>query len=267
MSDSEDEELIKWTPPDQFYLPYEEHEEEEWNEDHIKLLYMVSLYAKCALTASEREGWIRQLPLFCLMYEGVAKGVLDFDYAPQSLLVSYEGRSRRVWLNITQEGKAAIDDLREKRMLGALKLATEDFQPVTAYQCAAKGLAFLSDVLTEELKAQVHRFVYQEGNHGHLLTATFDGENFYMQNDDTGYKVESGMTETEDVSYVSSPYLPDCLRADINKPMTSNSSRAHESALGGSTIKDGGSDGEGGLDEAIVSSPFFFHSKLRVNYF
>jgi|TARA_B110000091_G_C13644324_1_gene402597 hypothetical protein len=253
MSDSEDEEVIKWSPPDKFYLPYEEHEEEEWNEDHLKLLYMVSLYAKCAMTADEREGWIRQLPLYCLMYEGVAEGVLDFDYAPQSLLVSYEGRSRRVWLNITQEGKAAVDDLREKRMLGALKLATEDFQPVTAYQCAAKGLAFLEECMTEELKAQVHRFVYPKDHHGHLLIATFDGEKFYMTNRDTGHKVESGMTETEDVSYVSSPWLPDCLRADLNKPMTSNSSRSHESALGGSTIKDGGEDGEGGLDEAIVS--------------
>lgn len=260
MSDSEDEDLIRWTPPDKFFLPYEEHEDEEWNEDHIKLLYMVSLYAKCAMTPQDKEGWIRQLPLYCLMYEGVAKGVLDFDYAPQSMLISYEGRSRRVWLNITQEGKAAIDDLREKRMLGALKLATEDFQPVTAYQCTEKGSTFLSDCLTDELKNAVHTFVYPLEDDGtynteHLMLATFDGELFWMQTEHSGHRTESGVTETEDVSYVSSPYLPDCLRADLNKAMSSNSHRAHESAEGGSTIKDdGGDDGEGGLSEAVVLS-------------
>jgi hypothetical protein len=253
--DDEEENLIHWTPPDEFFLPYEEHEDEAWNEDHIKLLYMISLYAKCALTPEEREGWIRQLPLYCLMYEGVAKGVLDFDYAPQTQLISYEGRSRRVWLNITQEGKAAIDDLREKRMLGALKLATEDFQPVTAYQAAAKGLTFLKLCLTPELKQEVHKFVYPEDAPGHLLIASFDGENFWMESETSGHKFLSGVTETEDVSYVSSPYLPDCLRADLNKPMASNAHRAHESAAGGSTIKDGGGeDGGGGLDEAVCLS-------------
>jgi len=253
MSDDE-EELITWTPPDEFFGPYEEHEDEEWEENHIKLLYMVSLYAKCALTPEDKESWIRQLPLYCLMYEGVAKGSLDFDYAPQSLLVSYEGKSRRVWLNITQEGKAAVDDLREKRLLNALKLATEDFQPVTAYQCSAKGLKFMADCLTEEHKESVHKFVFPDDAHGSLMTATFDGENFFMCTKN-GHKIESGLTETEDVSYVSSPYLPDCLRAKpIVKPMTSNASRAHESATGTSTIKDGGEDGEGGLDEAVVLS-------------
>ena len=33
-----------------------------------------------------------------------------------------------------QEGKAAIDDLREKGLINGLKLSTEDFRPVTAFQ-------------------------------------------------------------------------------------------------------------------------------------
>ncbi len=254
MSDGESDAPVVWTPPAQFLQPGEDpDEEEEWNEDHVKLLYMVSLYAKCALTPKDREGWIRQIPLYCLMYEGITCGTLDFDYAPQSLLISFEGRSRRIWLNITQEGRAALDDLREKHMLGALKLATEDFQPVTAYQASAKGLAFLAQCCTDEHRAGVHKFVYAADAPGALLKATFDGENFWMV-DPSGRRFESLLTETEDVSYVSSPFLPDCLRADLNKPMHSNAHRAHESAAGGSTIKDGGSDGEGGLSEAIVLS-------------
>lgn len=49
-----------------------------------------------------------------------------------------DGKSRRVWLNVTQEGKAAIDDLREGKLVNGLKLSTVDFQPVTAYQ--ARGM-------------------------------------------------------------------------------------------------------------------------------
>jgi hypothetical protein len=45
-----------------------------------------------------------------------------------------DGKSRRVWLNTTQEGKAAIDDLREGKLINGLKLSTVDFQPITAYQ-------------------------------------------------------------------------------------------------------------------------------------
>jgi hypothetical protein len=32
------------------------------------------------------------------------------------------------------QGKAAIDDLREGKLINGLKLSTVDFQPVTAYQ-------------------------------------------------------------------------------------------------------------------------------------
>jgi len=44
-----------------------------------------------------------------LIYEGIVANVLDFDYAPQSDLIE----NRRVWLNISQEGKSDIEFLRE----------------------------------------------------------------------------------------------------------------------------------------------------------
>ena len=156
-SGSESDEPIKWFPPEEFHIPHETQEEEEWNEDHVKLAYMIFLYAKCAQTPEDKESWIRELPMMCIVYEGVVCGALDFDYAPCSMLVSYEGRSRRRWLNISQEGKAAVDDLREKDMLNGLKLSAEDFQPVTAYQISMKGLAFLKDCCTEEMKEDVRK--------------------------------------------------------------------------------------------------------------
>ena len=91
--------------------------EEEWSIEHAKILYLMSKYAKAALSPEDQEGWIRQIPLLVLLYEGIEAGSLDFDYAPCSMLISQGGRSRRVWLNITQEGKAAVDDLREKELI------------------------------------------------------------------------------------------------------------------------------------------------------
>ena len=97
-------------------------EEETWTFDHGRLLYLMSLYAKCAQTPNDEEGWLRQLPLNVLMFQGITQGVLDFDYAPQSGLISSGGRSQRVWLNVTQEGKAAVDDLREAGLINGLKV-------------------------------------------------------------------------------------------------------------------------------------------------
>ena len=62
---------------------------------------------------------------------------LDYDYSPVSTFVSYDGSSRRIYMNISQEGKAAIDELREQKLINGLKISTEDFQPITAYQVAA----------------------------------------------------------------------------------------------------------------------------------
>ena len=52
-----------------------------------------------------------------------------------------------------------------------------------------------------------------------------------------GFRANSDITETEDVSYVSSPYLPHSLRTS-SKPLSSNAHRAHESASGTDNIRD-----------------------------
>jgi hypothetical protein len=65
----------------------EDGDDEEWTNDHLKLLYLVSKYAKCSLTAEEKEGWIRKNSLLVLIYEGIVEGVFDYDYAPQSGMV------------------------------------------------------------------------------------------------------------------------------------------------------------------------------------
>ena len=56
----------------------------EWTADHLKLLDMISRYAKVAETPEEQEGWVRKNQLLVLMYECIVAGVLDYDYAPCS---------------------------------------------------------------------------------------------------------------------------------------------------------------------------------------
>ena len=98
MSDdgSGSDEPIRWMPPEEFHDPHEVQEEEEWTEQHVKLCYMISMYARCAATPTDKEGWVRELPMLCIVYEGVIKGAIDFDYAPSSMLVSFEGRETLV---------------------------------------------------------------------------------------------------------------------------------------------------------------------------
>ena len=253
--------------------------EEEWSMEHAKILYLMSKYAKAALAPEDQEGWIRQIPLLVLLYEGIETGSLDFDYAPCSMLISQGGRSRRVWLNITQEGKAAVDDLREKELINGLKLSTEDFQPVTAFQVSIRGLGLVKQ-MPQDAKDLVD--IYTTSPAGNLLAVTFipheddnegvdglenDSKNedeeegkeeeedddeeegaghFVMKDDQSGFERESNVTDTEDVSYVSSPYLPSCVRNPRDqRAFTSNAHRKHESAQGASNIRDE-------LDEAIT---------------
>ena len=253
-------------------LPDEKVEkvEEVWSAEHAKILYLMSKYAKAARTVDDTESWIRSIPLYVLLFEGIVAAAVNFDYAPWSMLISKDGRSRRVWLNITQDGKAAVDDLREKLMINGLKLSTEDFQPVTAYQVSARGLE-LVDQLDNKHKKQIDAFTTSPD--GNLLQVKFVGKElspgvkeevegedggsqeedvdegagtFFMVDEISGYERASEVTETEDVSYVSSPFLPACVRNPRDqRAFTDNAHRKHESASGNSNIKDE-------LDEAIT---------------
>jgi hypothetical protein len=236
-----------------------EGEEAEWTADHLKLLYLISQYAKVARSADDNEGWIRKNQLIVLMYECIVAGVLDYDYAPCSMIIG----TKRVWMNVTQEGKDDLDDLREGDLLNGLKLASADLIPVTAYQASEKGLELLA-IMPRELKDEIDEAIHgPEGYENELLAAMWlepseeEVEQAEAEGEDApepgfqlytsgGYTRMSDVTETEDVSYVSSPYLPECLRGD-EKPMTDNQNRAHESAAGESDLKDE-------LSEAITLS-------------
>mmetsp|Transcript_33715 Transcript_33715/g.99342 ORF Transcript_33715/g.99342 Transcript_33715/m.99342 type:complete len:282 (-) Transcript_33715:2695-3540(-) len=62
-----------------------------------------------------------------------------------------------------------------------------------------------------------------------LLKAVWDGDAYWLESP-SDFRYKSTITETEDVSYVSSAYIPQCLRYG-GRPTLSNAHRAHESGM------------------------------------
>ena len=108
-----------------------------------KLLVLISKYGQMPV-ADEPETWIRELPLLVLVYEGITAGVFEMDYSPQCMTMSHTGVTRRMFLNISQEAKSAIDELREQKLISALKISSEDLQSVTAFQVGEYGRKLMS---------------------------------------------------------------------------------------------------------------------------
>lgn len=185
---------------------------------------MISLYSRRATPGTdEKDQWVRKPALIVLIYEGIVAGVLDFDYAPASVLV----QNRRIWMNVSQEGKSDIEFLREEELVNGLQMSSKSFQPITCYQISDKGKELVKRISRKEKEA-VHEFVYARGTR-ELLTVSWDGRSYYLVSL-SGFKRKSTITECEDVSYVSSAYIPQCLRYG-GRPTLSNAHRAHESGV------------------------------------
>ena len=201
-------------------------------ENQNRLLYLISLYSHAAQTEEEKEEWIRRQALMVLCYEGIVAQVLDYDYAPASYLV----QGRRKYFNTTQEGNSDIDFLREEELINGLKLSSTEYKPVTCYQVSQKGLELMRQ-LSKADKEAVHELVYAPGTRSAegLLRVHWDGDEYWLQTE--SFSRRSTVTETEDVSYVSSAYTPQCLRQG-GRPTLSNAHRAHECNTGESNIAD-----------------------------
>jgi hypothetical protein len=213
--------------------------------EHAKLLYLVSFYGKASRNAEELETWLRELHLHVLIHEGILAGKLDFDYAPSSRQFSYtqDGKShmKRQFLNISQEGMSAIEDLREQSFLHGLKLTNTDDLTSTAVQVSHKGAELLTQ-LSPMLKLEVEEFLYHRRRFSKSPHPRKDLKHVLVTPTNIlivtlhGYEHPSTVTDTEDVSYVTSPFLPWLLRRG-ETVMTDNADRAWESAQGLSQVK------------------------------
>eukprot|EP00903_Cladosiphon_okamuranus_P012290 g11524.t2 len=215
----------------------DDEEDTGLTENQNRLLYMVSLYTHKADTRGERDHWLRKPALVVLLYEGVVANVLDFDYAPQSELIE----NRRIWMNVSQEGKSDVEFLREEELVNGLHVSSRSYKPITCYQISQRGKELVKRITRKEKEA-VHEFVYARGTR-ELLHVRWDGNEYWLESA-SGYRRKSTITDTEDVSYVSSAYVPQCLRYG-GRPTLSNAHRAHESGVHTNNIRDE-------LDEVIT---------------
>ncbi len=198
-------------------------------ENQNRLLYMISLYTNIAQSDEEAEEWIRKSALLVMTYEGIVQQVFDYDYAPASMSVE----NRRKYFNMSQEGRSDVDFLREEELINGLKLSSKTYQPVTCYQISEKG-AELCGKLSKSDRQAVQELVFAPGTRD-LLQVEWDGDKYWLRAD--GYQRESTVTDTEDVSYVASAYVPQCLRHG-GRPTLSNAHRAHECGISESNIRD-----------------------------
>ena len=207
-------------------------------EDHIRLLYLISRYTE----DRDSTKWIRSIPLAVLTYEGVVRDIFDWDYAPTIMTVS----GLRATVNLSQEGRSAVDELREQGMLHGLKLSSKNYQYTNAFQISQRGKKFLERRVTEEDMAMVDELITSpnSGDEDELVQVVWDASKRGWNLVAAGFSKMSTFTEVESVSYVSSPYIcPSVLKG--TQSCTDNSDRVGELMDAGSTIKDSS------LDEAI----------------
>ena len=77
-------------------------------------------------------------------------------------------------------------------------------------QATDKGVKYLEQVASEH-QDSVHRLVHGPSPFDkELIDVKFDGRKFELTTP-LGFSKQLGVTDTEDVSYVTSPYLPDDL--------------------------------------------------------
>lgn len=100
------------------------------------------------------------------------------------------------------------------------------------YQVSDKGHDLLRTLARRD-KELVNSFAHKPESR-ELLRISWDGDSYWLESS-SGYKRRSSVTEVEDVSYVSSAYIPQCLRFG-GRPTLSNAHRAHES--GETNIRD-----------------------------
>eukprot|EP00644_Phytophthora_capsici_P010726 jgi/Phyca11/542325/estExt2_Genewise1Plus.C_PHYCAscaffold_90153 len=215
-----------------------------WTPSHLHLLYLLSRFATYPSSTDEEEKWLRSLPLQVMVFEAIVHGLLAFDYSPVCTSIVKDGQSRRLWLNMSHDARAAIDDLREHELVKALKTCSEDFQPSTAYQVTEEGMKVLS-MLPNRDRQRLDEFLTAPRSSltNSLLKITYDPDkgHFRIRRGDGSVYI-SRVTDIEEVSYVSSPYLPPCLMRNGTANFSSNAWQADKcrkaAEKAGSSIQD-----------------------------
>ena len=214
---------------------YHSNDELGLTEDQKRLLYMISLYSYAAKSEEERERCIRRSALMVLVFEGIVSHTFDYDYAPASVVVG--NPPRRVFLNFSQEAKDDIDDLMEVSLIKGVRLSSKFGSTDVAYQLAPRGVSVIADFAKSTIMA-CNAVCHDPKDRDYLLDVEWrEKEGMFYLTSGAGYERRSSVTDAEDVSYVSSAYIPNSLRTNRDQPH-SYEDQAEDAAAGCTSIKD-----------------------------
>ncbi|MHA1269071.1 MAG: hypothetical protein ACTSPY_04730 [Candidatus Helarchaeota archaeon] len=161
-----------------------------------RLLYLIAEYTKVDDVYGSLA--IKDLPLKALIYKGIITHVLDYDYAPISVMYM----DNRRFLNISQEGEDDLDDLRDIGLINKVRLGTRSHTFIYAYLLSNNGIEYLKTIDDEDKNA-VNTYLKCKCGKTYEIRVLIDGIFFICK--DCGIKIDSEITDIEDVSYKSSP--------------------------------------------------------------
>jgi hypothetical protein len=127
--------------------------------EHCKLLYLISLYALPAKSASDVENWIRDIPLKVIIFEGIISGILNLDYCPTVVTLSLEDRTKNVFMNVSHESISMISELHSSGLISAIKMQSMAFITSVSYQLSLQGLDFV-ELIPPNIKEAVGSFAF-----------------------------------------------------------------------------------------------------------
>ncbi len=169
---------------------------EEITQQMKRLLYLIAEYTK----SEEKYGVlaIKELPVLSLIFRGILENILDYDYAPQSVMYM----DNRRFLNISKEGEDDLDDLRDAKLLKKIRLATRRHVFIYAYNLTVSGIKFLDSIMKEDKNA-IDQLIYCKC--GDLYSVQVQPEGIFMICNKCNIKIDTEITDIEDVAYKCSP--------------------------------------------------------------
>lgn len=202
--------------------------------DQWKMLYMIAEYSSLSNDRAVKERWMPQVPLMVLVYEGIVNKLFSYDYSPSREIV---GR-QMIYFNYSQEGKCDIDTIRSRGFIFVLRCTDANHLPVVAYQASPEGRKALEHI-PKQHQRKIDKFISapramsKTKEWGDLMMVHWKDNHFILKSE-SGFTKLTKVTESEDVSYVSSPHLPFYVRArgSSKKKLSSNRGRAREATLG-----------------------------------
>ncbi|MFX0136309.1 MAG: hypothetical protein ACFFDN_21895 [Candidatus Hodarchaeota archaeon] len=170
--------------------------EEQITQQMKRLLYLIAEYTKL----EDKYGAlaIKELPVLSLIFKGILNNILDYDYAPQSVMYM----DNRRFLNISREGEDDLDDLRDVKLLKKIRLATQRHVFIYAYNLTESGIKYLDSIPREDKDAIDHLVYCKCGN---LYNIQVQPEGVFMICNKCNIKIDTGITDIEDVAYKCSP--------------------------------------------------------------